>query len=139
MIEITYKERCKLILTVCKALLKEGTKVLYACCSNNDKEKSYKLLCSWLPQSEISSNSDYTIKFKNGSSVQCVKSDELKTVRGNIAKLNPYHDPYEFCLDNKMLEEILNPFVNKLTWWQKLRMRFALNRKYVSSKRWWKR
>lgn len=117
-------------------MLYENTKTLYVCNSNNDKEKSYEMLCNALPKSEIESNRDYTIKFKNGSSIQTVKSDELKTVRGK-SFYNIQYDPHEFCLNSRMVNEVLNPFVNKLTLWQRLRMKFALNRKYVSSKRWW--
>lgn len=71
-----------------------------------DKEKAHKLLCGILPQSEISSNSNYRIEFKNGSSIECLKTDELKTTRGKSFGKNCWCDPDVFLLDNKVLEEI---------------------------------
>lgn len=136
---IKYREHCKLIMVGCRAILYKETKTIYVCNSKKDKETSYKQLCAVLPPSEIKSNCNYRIEFANGSSIECLIPDELKTVRGKRSELKPYvnYDPYElYCLDNKTIDEILCPLMTELKWWQKLRMKFDVNRKYVSSKNW---
>ena len=54
------------------------------------------------------------IEFKNDSVIKDLDGNNMDTVRGKRSKIKTWHyDDFERCCTKEMIEEVLEPFINK--------------------------
>lgn len=128
--KIRIDERYKILHAICTSILKDENKTLFICNGEKSKDDTYKKLLNATPKDVIEDNENFIVKFKNGSTIECMCPKEFKVTRGKRAEINPFLDPCENCIDKEMLDKVLKPFQAKLTFWQKIKLKLFGIRRY---------
>lgn len=124
MTKINFMDRAKLIMTTARATLYPKTRVILVCPNIKKQESMLEALsnisCDNKNQTKQEGN---TITFRNGSSITCLPSSAVRhNTRSKRAKIAPL-DWSDGLIDDKMLYEVLFPFIKELKWWQRLRIK----------------